>query len=95
MLHNATRGAIAFGLLFALVWIMPTVFAQDATGNSNSAEAFWHAQARFRPVQGLMQIYLRVAGVVWIVAEWIAALVLIRAYKLVALNFSLDKGDPK
>lgn len=89
------RAGIAVGVLVALAWIVPTVLAQDPSGGASPADAYREAQAHFRPVQGLMQIYLRVAGIVWIVAEWTAAIVLIRAYKLIATEFLMEKGEPK
>lgn len=51
------------------LWLLPIAHAQTADTPSDSES-----------LQNAVYLYLRLAGVVWIVVEWIAAIVLIHAF---------------
>ena len=54
--------------------------------------AYVDAKAGLQPLQNAVYLYLRLAGVVWITVEWVAAVVLVRTYFLVRRKFRTS-GD--
>ena len=51
--------------------------------SEEAANAFVHAHQAFAALRNTVGLYLRIAGVVWITVEWIAAYYLWRGYRLV------------
>lgn len=80
--HLPPRHFLVFFVIGTLV-SAPTL-AQVSSTSINALEAAILEDATSR---NLLYLYLRLAGVVWVGVEWIAAVVLIRAYRLCSLIF--------
>lgn len=76
-------------LAFACVLLnLPTLRAEGIVESESAANtllsAYKEAAAAHEPVQNLLHLYLRIAGVFWVCAEWAAAIVLWRVYRALA-----------
>ena len=70
-------------LIFIVGWMLYAAVSSAAqtTGSYDAArEALAEAYNEDAPVRNIIHLYLRLAGLVWIVAEWVAAFVLVRMY---------------
>jgi hypothetical protein len=54
-------------------------------------DAYAGALEEHEPLQNVMRLYLRLAGVVWVAVEWIAAIFLWKGYKLLSAHFAAAK----
>lgn len=83
-------------LLFASVPLLSdTALANEhVLSTSESQEGIQYYNAAYddeEPVRGFVRFYLRgMAGVVWIIVEWIAAILLYRGYTMLRSNFAGD-----
>ena len=67
-------------LLFAIVCVFfATSFAH---GQTSLETAYAVADAEAAPLRSFVHLFLRVAGVIWIAVEWVAAIFLILGYRL-------------
>lgn len=57
-------------------------FSAYALSDASIHSAYEAAYANDAPVRNFVYLFLRIAGVVWVAAEWFAAIVLIRAYTI-------------
>ncbi|HNR30681.1 MAG TPA: hypothetical protein PKI11_07310 [Candidatus Hydrogenedentes bacterium] len=69
-------------LVGAAVFLMVGVIAAgDAAAQGNILAALQEAEGDVAPYRNALYLYLRVAGVVWIAVEWVAAIILWHAYR--------------
>jgi hypothetical protein len=68
-----------------------TVLGAASTREAALENALRQAQMTEAVYRNAMHLYLRVAGVAWIVVEWIAAVLLWRSYRLLA-RAARDRG---
>ncbi len=84
---SLTNGAPLSLLLLgaALVLAAPASAAMRIHGFApeQAAETFAHTHEAFGALRNAVGLYLRIAGVVWITVEWIAAFYLWRGYRLI------------
>ena len=79
-------------LLIAIVCVLlSTSFAH---GQTTVEAAYALAEADVAPLRSFVHLYLRVAGVVWITAEWIAAVFLILGYRLLRARVDAEGEGP-
>ena len=74
---------LALGLMAAPAFAAQTVAAPSAAAANSWAQVIQMSEGWLAPYRNAMYLYLRLAGVVWITVEWIAALILWRASLLV------------
>ncbi len=84
VLAACVAGAI---LLAGLAATAQTAFDMVALKNG-----YAHAVYADEPSRRFVELYLRIAGGVWIAAEWVAAVFLALGYCRLARWFSEDKG---
>lgn len=70
------------GLLCATVAAV-AAYAQVASPTTALDEAYFDVHGAEAPTRNFIHFYLRLAGVVWVIVEWIAAIYLIRGHALV------------
>ncbi len=79
---------IVSGLLLSAVSLDGRVVQPRAASLLNG---LLQAQAEDAPYRNAVYLYLRVAGVLWIAVEWMAALILWRGYRLLAESVNRTK----
>ena len=62
--------------------------AQTVADRSALEDAYLHATHADEPTRRFVELYLRLAGGVWITVEWIAAVFLVLAYRRLARWFA-------
>lgn len=81
MPRNLRRAAFAAVILASL--LMPgTLIAAEAPSGGSLLAALAEAETACAQHRNAVYLYLRIAGIVWIVVEWVAAVVLWRTYRL-------------
>jgi hypothetical protein len=81
----ATRQPFAARMLGAiLILIALSLAASPAFAADDVETALWAAHRADAVHRNALYLYLRLAGVAWVTVEWIAAIVLWRAYRLLA-----------
>ena len=68
-----------------------TVHAATASESQQAIQSYNDAYHEEEPVRGFVRLYLRVAGVVWVTAEWIAAIMLYKGYRMLRPLYIGDK----
>lgn len=66
--------------------------AQTASDMAALKNGYIHATYVDEPTRRFVELYLRIAGGIWIAAEWVAAIFLMLGYRRLARWFSEDKG---
>ncbi len=66
--------------------------AQTASDMVALEDGYIHATYVDEPTRRFVELYLRLAGGVWIAAEWVAAIFLVLGYRRLARWFSHAKG---
>lgn len=79
---------IALGMVIAgLLFFMSVGMAQIAVGMAPVQEGALRAIRADEPTRRFVELYLRLAGAVWVAVEWIAAIYLILGYRRLARWF--------
>lgn len=68
--------------------------AAAANDNQEALRAYNQAYHEEDPVRGFVRLYLRIAGVVWVTLEWIAAILLYKGYRMLRPHFTRDTSAP-
>lgn len=68
-----------------------TAYAEPTPEHDTLAQAFQSAYDYDAPVRNAVHLYLRIAGVVWITVEWVAAVVLVLAYRHLRRHFTAEE----
>lgn len=74
------RRSAAILALGAALCIAASVAAQTNDAYETAHEALTNAYDEDAPVRNFTYLYLRLAGLIWIATEWVAAIVLVRLY---------------
>ena len=78
-----------------LIVIVCVLFSTSlAHGQTTVETAYAVAEADVAPLRSFVHVYLRVAGVVWIAVEWIAAVFLILGYRLLRARVDAEGEGP-
>ncbi len=90
---NATAVRFPRVLCVLLIGLLTTtVGAQQSLAPLD--EAYFAAHDAEAPIRNFVYLVLRVAGVVWIVVEWIAAIYLIRGFNMLRLHIASRSRNP-
>ncbi len=68
--------------------------AQSAADMAALNAGYVHATYADEPTRRFVELYLRLAGGVWITVEWIAAVFLVLAYRRLARWFARSESPP-
>lgn len=80
---------IAFGAIVAgIIFFVSAGMAQTAVGLASVHQGALRAAHADEPTRRFVELYLRLAGAVWVAVEWIAAIYLISGYRRLARWFS-------
>lgn len=80
---------IAFGAVVAVILLSVSAgMAQSAVGLASVHEGALRAAHADEPTRRFVELYLRLAGAVWVAVEWIAAVYLILGYRRLARWFA-------
>ena len=83
------RRAISVLAVLALVLLLICPgMAQTAVGMASVHEGALHAAQADEPTRRFVELYLRLAGAVWVAVEWIAAVYLMLGYRRLARWFA-------
>ena len=65
---------------------------QTASDMAALEDGYTHATNVDEPTRRFVELYLRLAGGVWIAVEWVAAIILVLGYRRLARWFSHGEG---
>lgn len=90
-----TNSLTALGFLVGTTVLLITdpaanVHAATASEIQQATQQYNDAYHDEEPVRGFVRLYLRVAGVVWVTVEWIAAILLYKGYRMLRPHFIED-----
>ena len=83
------RRLLFAGCVAALLWLCaPEASAQTDAHMAALEDGYVHASYADEPTRRFVELYLRLAGGVWIIVEWIAAAFLVLGYRRLARWFA-------
>ncbi len=75
------------GGCIAIVLLAGTAAALDDQTLARLQQAYLHARRTDEPTRRFVELFLRLAGIVWIGVEWLAAAYLVRGFYLLRTWF--------
>ena len=90
ILFLTTLGFLAAWIIVLNTCASEPAYAATASESQQALQQYNDAYHEEEPVRGFVRLYLRVAGVVWVAVEWIAAILLYKGYRMLRPHFTQD-----
>ena len=86
----ATLSIVGTWIILMNTHALESIHAATASESQQALQQYNDAYHEEEPVRGFIRLYLRVAGVVWVAVEWIAAILLYKGYRMLRPHFTED-----